>query len=77
MGEGQSNWMPEPTCKVYILLLCIIDLLLHLLLCFVLFITVNAGNLVPALYLWPSRIMILLHVYFSFWWFQPEMIEHN
>ena len=77
--EGRSYWTPDALWGPYLLLLFIVVLLLDvlLLLFLVLFVLVNTGNSVPAVFLWPSRVIVSLHVSFSFRWFGPETIEHD
>ena len=78
--EGWSYRTPVALLRPYLLLLFIVVLLLDillLLLFFVLFVLVNTGNSVPAVFLWPGSIIVSLHISFSFKWFGPETIEHD
>jgi hypothetical protein len=77
MQERRSYRMPDAWWRPYLLVLFIVDLLLGLLLFFVLFVLVNTGNSVPAVFLWPSSVIISLHVSFGFRWFGPETIEDD
>jgi len=52
-------------------------LILLLILFYVLFVLVNTGNSVPAVFLLFSSVIVSLHVSFSFWRFRPETIEHD
>ena len=78
--EGRSYRTPDALWRPYHLLLFIVVLLLVLLLLlfFILFVLINnTGISVPAVFLWPSIVIVSLHVSFSFRGFGPETIEHD
>jgi len=78
--EGRSYRTPDALWRPYLLLLFIVVLVLVLLLLLFLVVFVlvnNTGISVPAVFLWPSIVIISLHVSFSFRWFGQETIEHD
>jgi len=77
--EDQSYRTPDALWRPYLLLLCIIILPHHLLLLIVLLFVHNnsTGISVPAVFLWPSIVIVSLHITFSFRWFVPETIDHD
>jgi len=77
MLKGWSYRKPDALWRLYLLQLFVVVGLLDLQLFFILFVHVNTGNSVPAVFLWPSSAIVSLHVFFSLQWFGPETIEHD